>query len=162
MLKATDNPHSEPGKPISAAFEPHMGIFVDAQDKYVLLLQIDRLTHSLHQFRVLADMLAPHRKSRFGKTQTQPRVSTDTAAGDNNSSPMAVLPSSTDLFYLYGQVLEQCAKLSTGQPLYDLCTLFKKWLRIYAGMSGVMWLANPLKLTTLCCVEEVLAINTKR
>ena len=95
-------------------------------------------------------MLAPHRKSRFGKTQTQPRVSTDTAAGDNNSSPMAVLPSSTDLFYLYGQVLEQCAKLSAGQPLYDLCTLFKKWLRIYAGMSGVMWLAYPLKLTTLC------------
>jgi len=35
MLKATDNPHSEPGKPISAAFEPHMTIFVDAQDKLV-------------------------------------------------------------------------------------------------------------------------------
>ena len=33
MLKATDNPHSEPGKPISAAFEPHMSVFVDAQDK---------------------------------------------------------------------------------------------------------------------------------
>lgn len=33
ILKATDNPQSEPGKPISAAFEPHMGIFVDAQDK---------------------------------------------------------------------------------------------------------------------------------
>lgn len=37
MLKATDYSHSEPGKPISAAFEPHMGIFVDAQDKYVVL-----------------------------------------------------------------------------------------------------------------------------
>jgi hypothetical protein len=33
MLKATDNPHSEPGKLISAAFEPHMVVFVDAQDK---------------------------------------------------------------------------------------------------------------------------------
>lgn len=33
ILKATDNPQSEPGKPMSAAFEPHMGIFVDAQDK---------------------------------------------------------------------------------------------------------------------------------
>jgi hypothetical protein len=35
ILKATDNPHSEPGKPISMAFESHMNIFVDAQDKYV-------------------------------------------------------------------------------------------------------------------------------
>jgi len=37
ILKATDNPHSEPGKPISASFEPHMSIFVDAQDKWVCL-----------------------------------------------------------------------------------------------------------------------------
>lgn len=47
MLKATDNPHSEPGKPISAAFEPHMGIFVDAQDKYatpILMLTFSFLT----------------------------------------------------------------------------------------------------------------------
>ncbi|KAG6912806.1 hypothetical protein DXG01_012002, partial [Tephrocybe rancida] len=28
--------------------------------------------------------------------------------------------------------LEQCAKLSTGQPLFELCSLHKKWLRIYA------------------------------
>ncbi|KDR67572.1 hypothetical protein GALMADRAFT_79772 [Galerina marginata CBS 339.88] len=130
MLKATDNPHSEPGKPISAAFEPHMGIFVDAQDK------------------VLADMLAPHRKGKGGKVQArpppQPRASSDgpAATDDGASSPMTVLPSSTDLFYFYGQSLEQCAKLSTGQALFDLCTLHKKWLRIYA--------------------EEVLAVNVKR
>ncbi|KAF8187487.1 Vps53-like protein [Pholiota molesta] len=114
MLKATDNPQAEPGKPISAAFEPHMGIFVDAQDK------------------VLADMLAPHRKGKI--TKAQPRVSLEGAASeeDTSAAPMTVLPSSTDLFYFYGQSLEQCAKLSTGQPLFDLCTLHKKWLRIYA------------------------------
>ncbi|KAF8894339.1 Vps53-like protein [Gymnopilus junonius] len=130
MLKATDNPQSEPGKPISAAFEPHMSIFVDAQDK------------------VLADMLAPHRKPK-NKPSQQTRASSETpAAGavaatdDSASSPMTVLPSSTDLFYFYGQSLEQCAKLSTGQALFDLCTLHKKWLRIYA--------------------EEVLVVNTKR
>ncbi|KAJ3505368.1 hypothetical protein NLJ89_g7457 [Agrocybe chaxingu] len=118
ILKATDNPHSEPGKPISAAFEPHMGIFVDAQDK------------------VLADMLAPHRKKPSTSTpaKSQPRAPSDAHAGeeDAGASPMTVLPSSTDLFYFYGQSLEQCAKLSTGQPLFDLCTLHKKWLRIYA------------------------------
>jgi hypothetical protein len=81
---------------------------------------------------VLADILAPHRKGKLGKPQ--PRSSTETAE-DINSSPMTVLPSSTDLFYFYGQILEQCAKLSTGQPLFDLSTLFKKWLRVYAGKS---------------------------
>ncbi|KJA27598.1 hypothetical protein HYPSUDRAFT_34704 [Hypholoma sublateritium FD-334 SS-4] len=113
ILKATDNPQSEPGKPMSAAFEPHMGIFVDAQDK------------------VLADMLAPHRNGKAGKTQ--PRSSLDGPQGEDDSSAViTVLPSSTDLFYFYGQSLEQCAKLSTGQALFDLCTLHKKWLRIYA------------------------------
>ncbi|PPQ89469.1 hypothetical protein CVT25_011995 [Psilocybe cyanescens] len=126
MLKATDNPHSEPGKPISAAFEPHMGIFVDAQDK------------------VLADMLAPHRKGKGSNIKVPARVSSEAAPGaeDGSSSAMIVLPSSTDLFYFYAQSLEQCAKLSTGQALFDLCTVHKKWLRIYA--------------------EEILAVEVKR
>ncbi|KAH9484873.1 Vacuolar protein sorting-associated protein 53-like protein [Psilocybe cubensis] len=126
MLKATDNPHSEPGKPISAAFEPHMGIFVDAQDK------------------VLVDMLAPHRRGKGSNIKVPARASMETTSGteDNTSSPMVVLPSSTDLFYFYAQSLEQCAKLSTGQALFDLCTVHKKWLRIYA--------------------EEVLAVDVKR
>ncbi|PPQ72073.1 hypothetical protein CVT26_006708 [Gymnopilus dilepis] len=130
ILKATDNPQSEPGKPISAAFEPHMGIFVDAQDK------------------VLADMLAPHRKPKTNKPgAVQPtRASSETPAAapgatavateDPTAPPMTVLPSSTDLFLFYGQSLEQCAKLSTGQALFDLCTLHKKWLRIYAGIPA--------------------------
>ncbi|KAF5328679.1 hypothetical protein D9619_011656 [Psilocybe cf. subviscida] len=115
ILKATDNPQSEPGKPISAAFEPRMGIFVDAQDK------------------VLADMLTPHRKSKAPKVPNQPRTSTETPAEkDGEAAPITVLPSSTDLFYFYGQSLDQCAKLSTGQALFDLCNVHKKWLRIYA------------------------------
>lgn len=54
-------------------------------------------------------------------------------SNDENDSPTLILPSSTDLFYFYAQSLEQCAKLSTGQALFDLCSLHKKWLRIYAG-----------------------------
>jgi hypothetical protein len=82
-------------------------------------------------------MLAPHRKS---KARSQPRPSLEAAPApssdtdDNGSSPIVVFPSSTELFYFYGQNLEQCAKLSTGQALFDLCTLHKKWLRIYAGV----------------------------
>ncbi|KAK0194978.1 Vps53-like protein [Armillaria mellea] len=103
-------------KPITIAFEPHMGVFVDAQDK------------------ALADMLAPHRKSKT--TSSQPRGSLEATSTptdvDDGSSPLAVLPSSTELFYFYGQSLEQCAKLSAGQPLFDLSLLHKKWLKIYA------------------------------
>ena len=50
---------------------------------------------------------------------------------------MTVLPSSTELFHAYAGSLEQCAKLSTGKPLFDLAGLHKKWLKIYAGMSNV-------------------------
>ena len=67
-------------------------------------------------------MLAPHR----GKKS---RTSLEENTSEN---PSVVLPSSTELFYFYGQTLEQCSKLFTGKPLFDLSTLFRKWLRLYA------------------------------
>lgn len=83
--------------------------------------------------RVLAEMLAPHRKKGKAPPRTSletNRTSTDEEKGEQS---MVVLPSSTELFYFYGQSLDQCAKLSTGQAFFDLCNLHKKWLRIYAG-----------------------------
>ncbi|KIK69081.1 hypothetical protein GYMLUDRAFT_214055 [Collybiopsis luxurians FD-317 M1] len=115
MLSATVSPNSRPPKPLTHAFDPHMSVFVDAQD------------------RALSDMLAPHRKGKGLKST--PRVSLETSDAQedgDNSSPVFVLPSSTELFYFYGQSLEQCAKLSRGSPLFDLCNVHKKWLRIYA------------------------------
>jgi hypothetical protein len=78
-------------------------------------------------------MLAPHRGAKANKPQPRPSLEAPEATDDSGSSPIVVLPSSTELFYFYGQSLEQCAKLSTGKPLYDLCNVHKKWLRIYAG-----------------------------
>lgn len=77
-------------------------------------------------------MLAPHRRGRFARTLS---ADTTSAVDENQAdeSPHIVLPSSTELFYFYRQSLEQCAKYSTGQALFDLCTLHKKWLKIYAG-----------------------------
>lgn len=78
-------------------------------------------------------MLAPFRGA------VKSRQSIDSAAGSGGASSegerhvVMVLPSSTELFYFYGQTLEQCAKLFTGKPLFDLATLHKKWLGIYAG-----------------------------
>jgi hypothetical protein len=93
-------------------------------------------------------MLTPHRKGRFVRTQQRLSVESLPAADDSEAdeSPHIVLPSSTELFYFYRQSLEQCAKYSTGQTLYDLCTLHRKWLKIYAGAYY-----QPLFLALLNC-----------
>jgi hypothetical protein len=117
ILEASSPPSSAAVQSMSSAFEPHLGVFVDAQDK------------------ALADMLATHRAS---SSKAKLRTSLDTTPRDSVSSdadvttPQTVLSSSTELFYFYGQSLEQCAKLSTGQTLFDLCMVHKKWLRRYA------------------------------
>ncbi|KAF9073619.1 Vps53-like protein [Rhodocollybia butyracea] len=108
--------NSRPPRPLTHAFDSHMGVFVDAQDK------------------ALSDMLAPHRKGAKTLKNTA-RPSLDTLgpgaedADETNSSPVVVLSSSTELFYFYGQSLEQCAKLSRGSPLFELCNIHKKWLQ---------------------------------
>jgi len=82
-------------------------------------------------------MLATHRGTKPVKMQSRPSLEAPSTSSEPNddvgSSPVVVLPSSTELFYFYGQSLEQCAKLSTGKALFDLCTVHKKWLRVYAG-----------------------------
>ena len=93
---------------------------------YTLSADTDRVN------RALQDMLSKYRgpKSRSSLEAISP--STD---GEDGEPRASVSPSSTELFYFYAQILEQCANLFTGQPLYDLAQLQKKWLRIYAGMS---------------------------
>lgn len=121
LLKATSLPATPP-RTMSSAFEPHLGIFVDAQDK------------------ALGDMLNPHRnpKTRGSlDTVTRPSTANSTprpslAATEHEEPTPTVMPSSTELFYFYAQSLEQCAKLSTGQALFDLYRVQKKWLKIYA------------------------------
>ena len=54
---------------------------------------------------------------------------------DDSETRLTVLPSSTDLFFFYGQNLDQCATLSNKEPLYNLTALHKKWLKTYAGES---------------------------
>lgn len=116
MMSAVGVTKAQEPKPMSSAFEPHMSVFIDAQE------------------RALSDLLAPHRNGRLSRAL--PRSSLDSVSAteekEPNEAPTIVLPSSTELFYYYRQSLEQCAKYSRGQVLYDLCTLHKKWLQIYA------------------------------
>ena len=77
--------------------------------------------------RAISDMMAAYRGSKAHPSLDE--------QGHEEEDNQHVLPSSGDLFYFYAQTLEQCAKFTTGRPLYDLFVVFKKWLRIYAGMD---------------------------
>ncbi|TCD68264.1 Vacuolar protein sorting-associated protein 53 [Steccherinum ochraceum] len=126
ILKATQPASAtRPSRSISSAFEPHMGVFIDAQDK------------------ALTDMLSQYRGP---KSRSSLEAAVPSEAEDSNSSPVLVLPSSTELFYFYAQSLDQCAKLFTGQALYDLCSLHKKWLKIYAEEVLVASMKRPTVL----------------
>jgi hypothetical protein len=79
---------------------------------------------------------------------------------DAEQTAIVVLPSSTELFYVYGQTLEGCATLSTGRPLFDLLEVFKKWLRVYAG--GKTLASYQRSLFILLFAEEVLMLQMRR
>ncbi|RXK37067.1 vacuolar-sorting protein 53 long isoform [Tremella mesenterica] len=100
---------------ISSIFDSHFSVYVDAQD------------------RAIADMLAPHRGPKS-------RSSLDSAiVQESEEAPTpTVLPSSTELFYVYGQTLEQCGKYTTGEPMKKLAKVFGKWLKVYSGEQPVM------------------------
>ncbi len=59
---------------------------------------------------------------------------------DGEAAGPAVLPSSTELFYFYGQTLEQCQKYTTGEPMKKLAKVFAKWLKVYSGVSHYSFL----------------------
>ncbi|KAH9942364.1 Vps53-like protein [Epithele typhae] len=101
---ATPSNASRPSKPITSAFETHMGVYIDAQDK------------------ILSDMLAQYRGA---KSRSSLEATTTTTQDEDGEPPIL------------------CASLFTGQPLFDLCALFKKWLRIYAEEVLVASLRKP-------------------
>ncbi|CEP17475.1 hypothetical protein [Parasitella parasitica] len=69
----------------------------------------------------------------------------DMKANEEDDGTMAVLPSSTDLFYFYRETLAQCAKFSTGKALFDLCQLFSKHLDAYCNQIILGGLAKNEK-----------------
>ncbi|WVQ99621.1 hypothetical protein IAU59_006758 [Kwoniella sp. CBS 9459] len=93
---------------ISSVFDNYFNVYVDAQD------------------RAISDMLSAYRGSRS-------RSSLEGAMQTESDTPMpTVLPSSTELFYFYGQTLEQCEKYTKGEPMRKLSRVFAKWLKIYS------------------------------
>jgi hypothetical protein len=109
-------------------------------------------------------MLAPHLpKSTKSRTSHDPRPSLE---AEPSETPAVVLPSSTEMFYFFGQSLEQCVKLGigagTGKALFDLTTVWKKWLKVYAGADISALAPNHVDFESLMtrgcsvdCVETV-------
>ncbi|KAI7961141.1 hypothetical protein MJO28_001630 [Puccinia striiformis f. sp. tritici] len=92
--------------PIRTAFEPYLGIFVDAQDQ--------ALSEMFKQFRTSIPKL-----SDYVEVGTEER-------------PCSILATSMELFHFYRTTLDRCARLSTGKAFLDLCSIYKKWLKVYS------------------------------
>jgi len=87
-------------------------------------------TSMVANISAIGDMLAPHRGGR-STSSMEGSMQDET---EENPTP-TVLPSSTELFYFYGQTMEQCGKYTTGEPLKKLGRVFAKWLKVYSGES---------------------------
>jgi hypothetical protein len=85
------------------------------------------LDSTFPHFSALSGMLSAYRGSK-----SRPSLE-GVSAMDSGESPVAILPSSTELFYFYAQTLEQCGRYTTGKGMKDLADVFRKWLRIYSG-----------------------------
>ena len=82
-------------------------------------------------------MLASHRNGLKARSSLEARPSLDapSSGAEEDSAPLLVHPSSTELFYFIARNLEQCANLGrtgTGKALFDLLRIHKKWLKVYA------------------------------
>ncbi|ODN82005.1 hypothetical protein L202_02332 [Cryptococcus amylolentus CBS 6039] len=87
----------------------YLNVYVEAQD------------------RAISDMLSAYRGSNA-------RPSLESVIAEEPETPVpTVLPSSTELFYFYGQQLDQCEKYSRGETMRKLSDVFVKWLNVYAG-----------------------------
>lgn len=91
------------------------------------------LTEPFKFCRAFEDMLSQHRGARSRSSLEGAAVQVEDAAS------LKVLPSSTELFYLYGQALDQCQKYTTGQGMKELADVFAKWLGIYSGEKICVW-----------------------
>lgn len=87
---------------ISRCFEPHLNVYITSQDK--------NLSDLMEDF--VLDF----------KTKGPPKASSEGGT---------VFPTSADLFVFYKKCLVQCASLSTGAALMDLCVVFRKYLKEY-------------------------------
>ncbi|KAN0064499.1 Vacuolar protein sorting-associated protein 53 [Thecaphora frezii] len=126
------------GQSLSSVFDPHLIIFVEAQDR--------ALAEMFQNYRRQGASLAsdngagvdgrsgaegPGGGGGFGANGLYGSSGSGAESGAAAGSG-AVLPSSTEMFFFYRQTLEQCARLSNREAFKELSNVYRKWLRIYA------------------------------
>ncbi|KAL9110250.1 MAG: hypothetical protein Q9227_005157 [Pyrenula ochraceoflavens] len=83
---------------------------------------------------------------------------------EEDFNSQTVISSSTELFNFYRQSLNQCAKLSTGQPLSDLSKMFAKYLEQYAQQVLLFYISEKPSAGTPSRVpsieDTILVLNT--
>ena len=112
---------------ISQCFEPYLHIYLEAQD------------------RNLADMIA-----RFAAELSGNKSSQQVEAGQG----APVLTSCGDLFVFYRKCLVQLSELTSGQPMVELASLFKKYLREYISKVIVASLPKVRELSILVWISD--------
>ena len=107
-------------------------------------------------------MLTSHQnglKAR-GSLEARPSFDVPNPGSEEDSAPLMVHPSSTELFYFIGHNLEQCANLGrtgTGKALFNLLGIHKKWLKVYA--EDVL-LANMKKCGNCCYCGHLVDLSS--
>ncbi|RYN65943.1 Vacuolar protein sorting-associated protein 53 [Alternaria tenuissima] len=79
---------------------------------------------------------------------------------EEDFSPQAVIPSSTELFQFYRLTLAQCAKLSTGTRLQELSMTFAKYLDQYGQQVLYYFLSEKAGAQGPSVEDAVLILNT--
>ncbi|KAF2132665.1 hypothetical protein P153DRAFT_428738 [Dothidotthia symphoricarpi CBS 119687] len=79
---------------------------------------------------------------------------------EEDFSPQAVIPSSTELFHFYRLTLAQCAKLSTGTRLLELSTTFAKYLDQYGRQVLYYFLGEKPGAQGPSLEDAILILNT--
>ncbi|RMZ66574.1 garp complex subunit vps53 [Pyrenophora seminiperda CCB06] len=79
---------------------------------------------------------------------------------EEDFSPQAVIPSSTELFNFYRLTLAQCAKLSTGTRLQELSVTFAKYLDQYGQQVLYYFLSEKSGAQGPSNEDAILILNT--
>ncbi|CAG9134202.1 unnamed protein product [Plutella xylostella] len=127
---------------IGACFEPHLPLYVASLEQSLASL-MERLIE-VHYPPPPAGV---------------PRAPAPAAAApaDALAPAGAVLSSCADLFLLYKKCLVQCAQLTTGQPMLQLCGVFRAQLATYLRAVLAPSLPAPARAPRPALLREVMA-----
>ncbi|KAI8990308.1 vacuolar protein sorting-associated protein 53 [Pilobolus umbonatus] len=135
---------------LTIEFEGQLSKKYDKVGDEMLLFQIRVLTNMFHFEKRISAVFQPYlylyidTEDATIASMIDSYTESDTHADVEDDGSMVVLPSSTDLFYFYRETLDQCAKFSKGQALFELSQVFAKHLISYCNTIILGGLKKPV------------------